>query len=75
MALEYTRRFNEKELPDVASLRSDAETIFNNIKIGNTLSMKPDRAEKKPRPVTMRKSRFCAIAQPFLKSFVRLWAQ
>ncbi|MDR1658039.1 MAG: DUF3798 domain-containing protein, partial [Deltaproteobacteria bacterium] len=38
-------------------------------------SMKPDRAEKKPRPVTMRKSRFCAIAQPFLKSFVRLWAQ
>lgn len=40
MALEFTRKFNEKELPDVKSMRTDAKKVFNNMKIGETLFMK-----------------------------------
>ncbi|MCD8140033.1 MAG: cobalamin-dependent protein [Planctomycetaceae bacterium] len=38
--MEFTRRFNEKDLPDVKSLRSDAKKVVDNMRLGQTLFMK-----------------------------------
>lgn len=40
MEFELNRRFNEKELPDMASMRSQAETLFKSLTFGQTLFMK-----------------------------------
>ena len=40
MALEFKRRFNEKELPDIQSLRNDVEKLYKETQIGETLFMK-----------------------------------
>ena len=40
MNIEVKRRFNEKELPDMATIKSDAKKIASGITIGETLFMK-----------------------------------
>lgn len=40
MNIEIKRRFNEKELPDMATLKHEADKIAKNITIGETLFMK-----------------------------------
>jgi len=40
MNIEIKRRFNEKELPDMKTIKSDAKKIAKNITIGETLFMK-----------------------------------
>ncbi len=40
MNIQVNRRFNEKELPDMQSIRSDAKKIAKGITIGETLFMK-----------------------------------
>ena len=40
MDIEIKRRYNEKELPDMKTIRSDAKKIASKITIGETLFMK-----------------------------------
>ena len=40
MELQFKRRFNEKDLPDVKTLVSEAEKIAKNVTIGESLFMK-----------------------------------
>ena len=40
MDIKINRRFNEKELPDMKTIKADAKKIASNITIGETLFMK-----------------------------------
>ncbi len=43
MEFELNRRFNEKDLPDMASMKTEAERIFKTLTFGQTLFMKKHR--------------------------------
>ena len=52
MDIKINRRFNEKELPDMKTIKADAKKIASNITIGETLFMKKNTASDQRRNIS-----------------------